>query len=162
MFDIGWSEMAIIMLVALIVIGPKDLPRVARTVGKWVGKGRALARDFQRQLEDMAREAELDKVKDEIEKAGRTDVKRSVERHIDPKGELKDAFKVEDSAGKRGKSEDRAAADAEASKGKSAKPTEPADGRSEARSGTNVAATPSVTDQPKPPAAPEREKVPAS
>jgi sec-independent protein translocase protein TatB len=94
MFDIGWSEMAIIMLVALIVIGPKDLPRVARNVGKWVGKGRALARDFQRQLEDMAREAELDKVKSEIEKAGRTDLKRSIERQIDPKGDLKDAFDV--------------------------------------------------------------------
>ena len=94
MFDIGWSEMAIIMLVALIVIGPKDLPRVARTIGKWVGKGRALAREFQSQLEDMAREAELDKVKSEIEKAGRTDLKRSIERQIDPKGDLKSAFEV--------------------------------------------------------------------
>ena len=96
MFDIGWSEMAIIMLVALIVIGPKDLPRVARNVGKWVGKGRALAREFQSQLEEMAREAELDKVKGEIEKAGRTDLKRSIERSIDPKGDLKTAFEVED------------------------------------------------------------------
>ena len=103
MFDIGWSEMAIIMLVALIVIGPKDLPRVARNVGKWVGKGRALAREFQRQLEDMAREAELDKVKSEIEKAGRTDLKRSIERQIDPKGDLKDAFDVsKKEAGKSG------------------------------------------------------------
>jgi sec-independent protein translocase protein TatB len=92
MFDIGWSEMAIIMLVALIVIGPKDLPRVARNVGRWVAKGRKLAREFQSQLEDMARDAELDQVKNEIEKAGRTDLKRSVERSIDPKGELKDAF----------------------------------------------------------------------
>ena len=94
MFDIGWSEMAVIMLVALIVIGPKDLPRVARTLGKWVGKGRALAREFQSQLEDMARDAELDKVKSEIEKAGRTDLMRSIERQIDPKGDLKNAFDV--------------------------------------------------------------------
>jgi sec-independent protein translocase protein TatB len=92
MFDIGWSEMAIIMLVALIVIGPKDLPRVARNVGRWVGKGRALAREFQSQLEDMAREAELDTVKKEIEKAGRTDVKRSIERTVDPDGDLGTAF----------------------------------------------------------------------
>ncbi len=92
MFDIGWSEMAIIMLVALIVIGPKDLPRVARTLGQWVRKGRSLAREFQNQLEDMAREAELDKVKTEIERAGRTDVKKSLERTIDPSGELKEAF----------------------------------------------------------------------
>jgi sec-independent protein translocase protein TatB len=92
MLDIGWSEMMVILVVALIVIGPKDLPRVARNVGRWVGKARAMARDFQNQLEDMAREAELDKVKQEIEKAGRTDVKRTIEKTIDPKGELGRAF----------------------------------------------------------------------
>ena len=62
MFDIGWSEMAVILLVALVVIGPRDLPRVARTMGRWVAKGRAMAREFQTALEDMARETELDKV----------------------------------------------------------------------------------------------------
>jgi sec-independent protein translocase protein TatB len=92
MFDIGWSEMMVILVVALIVIGPKDLPRVARNVGRWVGKARGMAREFQSQLEDMAREAELDKVKQEIEKAGRTDVKRTIEKTIDPKGELGRAF----------------------------------------------------------------------
>ena len=92
MFDIGWSEMALILLVALIVIGPKDLPRVARTVGQWVGKGRAMAREFQRALEDMAREAELDKVKNEIEKAGRTNIGKTIEKSIDPSGELSKAF----------------------------------------------------------------------
>jgi sec-independent protein translocase protein TatB len=92
MFDIGWSEMAVIMLVALVVIGPKDLPRLARTVGQWVAKGRAMAREFQRSLEDMAREAELDDVKREIEKVGRTDIKRSIEKTIDPTGELGKAF----------------------------------------------------------------------
>jgi sec-independent protein translocase protein TatB len=99
MFDIGWSEMAVILLVALIVIGPRDLPRVARTVGRWAGKGRAMAREFQTALEDMAREAELDKVKSEIEKAGRTieqagraDVGKTIEKTIDPAGELSKAF----------------------------------------------------------------------
>jgi sec-independent protein translocase protein TatB len=92
MLDIGWSEMMVILVVALIVIGPKDLPRVARNVGRWVGKARAMAREFQNQLEDMAREAELDKVKQEIEKAGRTDVKRTIEKAVDPKGELGRAF----------------------------------------------------------------------
>ena len=92
MFDIGWSEMAIIMLLALIIIGPKDLPRVARTVGQWVRKGRMLAREFQTSLEDMAKEAELDDVKREIEKVGTTDLKKSVENAIDPGGDLKKAF----------------------------------------------------------------------
>jgi sec-independent protein translocase protein TatB len=92
MFDIGWSEMAVILLVALIVIGPKDLPRVARTMGRWAAKGRAMAREFQTALEDMAREAELDKVKQEIEKAGRTNIGKSIEKTIDPTGELSRAF----------------------------------------------------------------------
>src|SRR5918996_1606534 len=92
MFDIGWSEMVVIMLVALVVIGPKDLPRLARNIGQWVAKGRAMAREFQRSLEDMAREAELDDVKREIEKVGRTDIKRSIEKTIDPTGELGRAF----------------------------------------------------------------------
>jgi sec-independent protein translocase protein TatB len=101
MFDIGWSEMALVLLVALIVIGPKDLPRVARTMGQWVGKGRAMAREFQRALEDMAREAELDKVKSEIEKAGRTDVGKTIEKHIDPSGELSKAFDPKADSGTR-------------------------------------------------------------
>jgi sec-independent protein translocase protein TatB len=92
MFDIGWSEMAVIMLVALVVIGPKDLPRLARTVGQWVAKGRSMAREFQRSLEDMAREAELDDVKREIEKVGRTNIKKNIEKTIDPTGELGRAF----------------------------------------------------------------------
>jgi sec-independent protein translocase protein TatB len=92
MFDIGWSEMAIILLVALVVIGPRDLPRVARTMGRWVAKGRAMAREFQTALEDMAREAELDKVKGEIEKAGRTNVGKTIEKTIDPTGDLSRAF----------------------------------------------------------------------
>lgn len=104
MFDIGWSEMAIIFLVALIVIGPRDLPRVARTMGQWVRKARRMARDFQNSLEDMARDAELDKVKDEIERAGRTDVKKSVEKTIDPEGDLGRAFDPTESGGKRGRS----------------------------------------------------------
>ncbi len=96
MFDIGWSEMAIILLVALIVIGPKDLPRVARTAGRWIGKARAMARDFQRSLEDMAREAELDEIRKGIEKVGSTDLKSSIAKTIDPEGELDRAFDFSD------------------------------------------------------------------
>jgi sec-independent protein translocase protein TatB len=104
-FDIGWSEMAVILLVALVVIGPRDLPRVARSVGRWVAKGRAMAREFQTAIEDMAREAELDKVKDEIEKAGRTNLGKSIEKTIDPTGELGRAFDPKAKSGpKKGKS----------------------------------------------------------
>jgi sec-independent protein translocase protein TatB len=96
MFDLGWSEMAVIMLVALIVIGPKDLPKVARTIGQWTGKARALARDFQRSLDDMAREAELDEIKKSIDKAGRLDMKKAVKDMVDPEDEFDRAFEIDD------------------------------------------------------------------
>ena len=96
MFDLGWAEMAVIMLVALIVIGPKDLPKVARTIGQWTGKARALARDFQRSLDDMAREAELDEIKKSIDKAGRFDLKKSVKDMVDPEDEFDRAFDMDD------------------------------------------------------------------
>lgn len=89
MFDIGWSEMAVILMVALIVIGPKDLPRVARTIGKWTGKARAMAREFQRSLDDMAREAELQDIKSEMDKLTRVDVRHRLEETIDPAGEIR-------------------------------------------------------------------------
>ncbi|MFL5337374.1 MAG: Sec-independent protein translocase protein TatB [Geminicoccaceae bacterium] len=89
MFDIGWSEMALIVMVALIVIGPKDLPRVARSVGKWTGKARAMAREFQRSIDDMAREADLQDIKAEVDKLSRVDVRHRLEETIDPEGELR-------------------------------------------------------------------------
>ncbi len=62
MLDIGWSEMLVIVVVAIIVIGPRDLPGVLRTVGRWIGKVRSLSREFQRNLNDIARETEIDEV----------------------------------------------------------------------------------------------------
>tara|TARA_R110002124_G_scaffold162629_1_gene329706 strand:+ start:34 stop:633 length:600 start_codon:yes stop_codon:yes gene_type:complete len=57
MFDIGWTELMLIGIVALIVIGPKDLPNMFRTLGQFVGKARRMAREFQRSMEDAADEA---------------------------------------------------------------------------------------------------------
>ena len=54
MFDLGWQEFILIALVAVIVVGPKDLPRVVRTVGQWIRKARSLASEFQGSLEEMA------------------------------------------------------------------------------------------------------------
>ena len=52
MFDIGFSEILLIFIVALVVLGPEKLPRVVREVGRWVGRARAMARQFQEQLEE--------------------------------------------------------------------------------------------------------------
>jgi sec-independent protein translocase protein TatB len=72
MFDIGWSEYAVIAVVALIVIGPKELPGVLRMVGQWVGKARKMAGEFQSQFREAMREAEMADLKksfDDIKEA---------------------------------------------------------------------------------------------
>ena len=71
MFDIGWTEILIVMGIALVVVGPKELPKIVRTIGKWRGKASAYARDFQRSIEDAADVNELDAVKKEIAEANR-------------------------------------------------------------------------------------------
>ena len=67
MFDIGWSELLVIAVVAIVVVGPKDLPRLMRTFGHYAGKLRRAASDFQRQFEEAMRETELEEVKKAIE-----------------------------------------------------------------------------------------------
>lgn len=106
MFDLGWSEMGIVLLIALLVLGPKEMPKLARDLGRWVGKARSLAREFQRSLEDMAREAELDDVKKQIDDAGRElrrpQLGKRLEREVDPDGELSEAFDVDGKRRERG------------------------------------------------------------
>ncbi|WNJ92906.1 Sec-independent protein translocase protein TatB [Bosea sp. 685] len=70
MFDIAWSELMLIGAVALVVIGPKDLPKAMRTVGQVVGKVRRMATEFQGQFNDAMREAELHDLKKQVEDVG--------------------------------------------------------------------------------------------
>src|SRR3979490_800435 len=67
MFDIGWGELLLIGIVALIFIGPKELPGVLRTLGQWMSKIRRMAGDFQNQFHDAMREAELADLKKEVD-----------------------------------------------------------------------------------------------
>src|SRR5215475_7159383 len=72
MFDIGWSEFVVIAVVALIAIGPKELPGVLRTIGQWMGKARKMAAEFQGQFQEAMREAEMADLKksfDEVKEA---------------------------------------------------------------------------------------------
>lgn len=69
MFDIGWGEMVIIGVVALVVIGPKELPTVLRTVGQWAAKARRMASEFQGQFQEAMREAEVADLKKQFEDA---------------------------------------------------------------------------------------------
>lgn len=64
---IGFSELLLIGLAALIIIGPKDLPMMMRKIGQIMGKGRRMAREFQAAFDDIARQSELDELKKEIQ-----------------------------------------------------------------------------------------------
>lgn len=88
MFDIGWQELFIIGLVTIIVVGPKELPRVLRAATLWIRKIKGMARDFQDGLEDLAREADLEDMKKELENSASFDLDGELERSIDPSGEI--------------------------------------------------------------------------
>ena len=94
MFDLGWSELFIVALVVLIVIGPRELPKAMRMVAKWVRKGRALAREFQSSLDDLARESELDKVKGELQEFSRYDPGKELADAADPDREIEREFRT--------------------------------------------------------------------
>ncbi len=92
MFDIGWGELVVIGIVALIAIGPKELPTVLRTLGQWMGKVKRMANEFQGQFQEALREAEMADLKKQAD-----DLKSSVTEFasIDP---MADAQKATDHA----------------------------------------------------------------
>lgn len=115
MFDIGWQEMFIVVLLAVIVIGPKDLPRAIKTVAKLVKKARGLARDFQDGFDEVVREAELDDLKQQVEKTGKLDIGKQIADHVDPSGDVsstlnKDMLDIQKGLNEAGKSDDPPAA----------------------------------------------------
>jgi sec-independent protein translocase protein TatB len=77
MFGVDSTELAVVAILALIFIGPKDLPKVMRTVGYWVGRARGMARHFTAGIENMVREAELE----EMEKRWREENERIMQLH---------------------------------------------------------------------------------
>lgn len=77
MFGVDSSELAVVAILALIFIGPKDLPKVMRTVGYWIGRVRGMARHFTSGIENMVREAELE----EMEKKWREENERIMKLH---------------------------------------------------------------------------------
>ncbi len=88
MFDIGWQELFIVAILAVIVVGPKELPRVLRTVMGVVRKARMMARDFQDGLDDVVREADLDDIKNQIGGFDDGGLAKSVEDALDPTGDI--------------------------------------------------------------------------
>lgn len=95
-FDIGWPELLLIGVVALVVIGPKDLPNALRIAGFWFRKARGLSREFQSSVEQMIREAELDEIRKDLKKATEFDIEKEFQQTVDPTGELAQSIKPPD------------------------------------------------------------------
>jgi sec-independent protein translocase protein TatB len=86
MFDFGWGELILIGIVALVAIGPKELPGALRTLGQWVAKVRRMATEFQNQFHEAMREAELAELKKEVDEMA---VKAESYTHFDPIDEIR-------------------------------------------------------------------------
>ncbi len=95
MLDLGWSELLVVAVIGLIVIGPRDLPRALYTVGKWARSIRRMGQKFQDQIDDVVQEAELEDVKKGVQTARKGNLSRQakdyVKRQADPDGELDEA-----------------------------------------------------------------------
>jgi sec-independent protein translocase protein TatB len=105
MFDIGWSELVVIAVVALIAIGPKELPGVLRMVGQWMGKARKMAGEFQGQFQEAMREAEMadlkktfDEVKDTATGFASNNVMTSLQKDVSESLRIDDISKPETDA----------------------------------------------------------------
>jgi sec-independent protein translocase protein TatB len=97
MFGFDWSELMIIVVVALVVLGPKDLPRALYQMGKWMRHARRITGEFQRHVDDIVRQAELEEVRKTVQDATKSlDVRGQVAEHVntvlDPVKDIKQAF----------------------------------------------------------------------
>ncbi len=92
MFNFSWSEIALIVVVALIAIGPKDLPVALKTVAQLLKKARGMAAEFQTHVNELLREADLDDVRKQINEIRNFDFKGEVERAVDPDQSIRKTF----------------------------------------------------------------------
>lgn len=95
MFDIGWSELVIIAVVALVVIGPKELPATLRTIGKMTARARKVAGEFRAQFDEAMREAELDDVRQTIADAQKLNPMNSLREAMNPLRDMGNEIKAD-------------------------------------------------------------------
>jgi sec-independent protein translocase protein TatB len=98
MFDLSWGEMGIIAVVALVVLGPKELPNALRTMSMLMKNARKLAGEFQSGVNEIIREADLEEARkklQEVQSLNKNQIKNAIEKAVDPTGEVKTALTVE-------------------------------------------------------------------
>lgn len=89
MFDLGWSELLVVGAVALVVLGPKELPNALRTITNLTKTARKLAGEFQSGINEIVREAELDDARKAAQSISKGSISKAIENAVDPTGELK-------------------------------------------------------------------------
>jgi sec-independent protein translocase protein TatB len=94
MFDIAWTEMLVIAIVLIVVVGPKDLPRMLRSFGRTTNKLRSMAGDFRKQFDEALKEAELDEVKNLAAEARKLDPTAEIRRNLDPMRKMGDEIRA--------------------------------------------------------------------
>ena len=92
MFDFGWQEFLVIAFVLVLVVGPKDLPKVLKTVTKYVRNMRQMASEFHRGIEKMADEADLKDVKQSFSDIKNKNFDKTIQSHLDPENEVTKAL----------------------------------------------------------------------
>ena len=92
MFDFAWSEIGLIAVVALIAIGPKDMPVAIRALTGWIKKARRMAAEFQTHVDEMVRDADLHEVRASINEIRNFDIRGEIERTVDADGSLRATF----------------------------------------------------------------------
>jgi len=101
MFDLSWGEMMIVGVIALVVLGPKELPNALRTMTNLTRTARKLAGEFQSGVNEIVREAELEDARKAAQSISKGSIAKAIEKVVDPTGEMKSAVKaVETDVGK--------------------------------------------------------------
>lgn len=94
MFDLGWGELLIVGVVALVVLGPKELPNALRTVTGLMRRARKLAGEFQSGINEIVREAELEDARKAAQSISKGSISSAIEKAVDPTGEMKSSVKA--------------------------------------------------------------------
>jgi len=92
MFDLGWDEMMVIGVLALVVLGPKELPNALRTVSLLMKNARKLAGEFQSGVNEIIREADLEDARKKLAEVNKNSIQSAIEKAVDPTGEVKTAL----------------------------------------------------------------------
>ncbi len=93
MFDFAWSEIALIGVVALVLIGPKDLPIAIKAITSTIKKARRMAAEFQTHVDDMVKDADLGEVREQFRELRSMDIRGAISRAVDSDGSLREAFR---------------------------------------------------------------------